>query len=82
MRRFSATCVTTVTPMKRGLKATLWGAGAVGVGLVTTVTPMKRGLKVVVAANVKLNELVTTVTPMKRGLKDLGSSTSFNFKVR
>ena len=37
--------VTTVTPMKRGLKGTQAGTGIVRKLLVTTVTPMKRGLK-------------------------------------
>ena len=75
-----AVSVTTVTPMKRGLKAlpsynrypekgdcrTLRQSV---LPVVTTVTPMKRGLK---AANKPCRcagKQVTTVTPMKRGLK-------------
>ena len=57
--------VTTVTPMKRGLKAP--SPREVGAGkIVTTVTPMKRGLKALCC----FGKRVTTVTPMKRGLKE------------
>ena len=57
--------VTTVTPMKRGLKVWSELLFAFESWLVTTVTPMKRGLK----ARELQDEHVTTVTPMKRGLK-------------
>ena len=62
--------VTTVTPMKRGLKVNAGaGGGARSRGRVTTVTPMKRGLKVRPAVCQNDTTHVTTVTPMKRGLK-------------
>ena len=61
--------VTTVTPMKRGLKDYMQQmSNRFMIRTVTTVTPMKRGLKV----RNKSSEnylFVTTVTPMKRGLK-------------
>ena len=62
----SPCAVTTVTPMKRGLK------DKIPVRLcskVTTVTPMKRGLKEVLPSLTPHHVRVTTVTPMKRGLK-------------
>ena len=67
-QRLSA--VTTVTPMKRGLKVKFTYSVLVG-SAVTTVTPMKRGLKAEPAAELQARPTeVTTVTPMKRGLKD------------
>ena len=55
--------VTTVTPMKRGLKD---GAGTdklVGQG-VTTVTPMKRGLKV--GKRIRIRDPMTELQPLPR----------------
>ena len=64
--------VTTVTPMKRGLKDLCYQL-VTNLGLVTTVTPMKRGLKAY-RHGTYLFRSVTTVTPMKRGLKVKSSS--------
>ena len=61
--------VTTVTPMKRGLKAKKNNIIREVRFEVTTVTPMKRGLKAKWVSASTIGIRVTTVTPMKRGLK-------------
>ena len=68
--------VTTVTPMKRGLKD-LFHPPPFLYGFVTTVTPMKRGLKDGdTGGSMRLVSGVTTVTPMKRGLKATSTNRS------
>ena len=67
--------VTTVTPMKRGLKVSERQRSKKPDYGVTTVTPMKRGLKDQLRLDKHiLFDVVTTVTPMKRGLKANGIS--------
>ena len=61
--------VTTVTPMKRGLKVRCRRRRRESYPTVTTVTPMKRGLKDDEWIYLNTGTYVTTVTPMKRGLK-------------
>ena len=61
--QYCAETVTTVTPMKRGLKESKPQAGPLTV-LVTTVTPMKRGLKDI--ANQRLNLRGIQLQPLPR----------------
>ena len=61
--------VTTVTPIKRGLKDQILTKRARRLR-VTTVTPIKRGLKDdLETGSPCVAVFVTTVTPIKRGLK-------------
>ena len=64
--------VTTVSPMKRGLKVLVADINRPDdIFSVTTVSPMKRGLKVDKSRpNRRSLKPVTTVSPMKRGLKE------------
>ena len=66
--------VTTIAPMKRGLKAKTHFASDPPTG-VTTIAPMKRGLKEkgLSPTATPFWVFVTTIAPMKRGLKDPGN---------
>ena len=63
--------VTTITPMKRGLKVRANPSRLSRANDVTTIAPMKRGLKEGVSGDIVTSKVVTTIAPMKRGLKGL-----------